>query len=150
MRNGHIVNTLTSVDIQKLVKFGGKVIEFNEGVIYQENDKVSPFKKMVDKLFEMRQKNIKKKKNDIVQLLGKLIMNSLYREQIRKDIEENDECNLEAWMMTEVDEIVLECQKINHGNYIVKIIDDAGLKDEVKKVNTLPLQLGAFVLSNSK
>ena len=28
--------------------------------------------------------------------------------------------------------------------------DDVGLKDEVKKVNTMPLQLGAFVLSNSK
>ena len=30
------------------------------------------------------------------------------------------------------------------------MIDDAGLEDEVKKLNTLPLQLGAFVLSNSK
>ena len=28
--------------------------------------------------------------------------------------------------------------------------DDAGLEDEVKKINTMPLPLGAFVLSNSK
>ena len=28
--------------------------------------------------------------------------------------------------------------------------DDEGLQDEVKKVNTMPLHLGAFVLSNSK
>ena len=28
--------------------------------------------------------------------------------------------------------------------------DDAGLEDEVKKLNTMPLHLGAFVLSNSK
>ena len=28
--------------------------------------------------------------------------------------------------------------------------DDAGLEDEVKKVNTMPLHLSAFVLSNSK
>ena len=30
------------------------------------------------------------------------------------------------------------------------MIDDAGLENEVKKLNTMPLHLGAFVLSNSK
>ena len=30
------------------------------------------------------------------------------------------------------------------------MIDDKGLEDEVKKLNTMPLYLGAFVLSNSK
>ena len=30
------------------------------------------------------------------------------------------------------------------------MIDDAGLKDAVKNLNTMPLQMGAFVLSNSK
>ena len=30
------------------------------------------------------------------------------------------------------------------------MIDDAGLDDEVKKLYTMPLHLGAFVLSNSK
>ena len=34
--------------------------------------------------------------------------------------------------------------------FFVKLKDDVRLQDEVKKVNTLPLQLGAFVLSNSK
>ena len=52
--------------------------------------------------------------------------------------------------MAEHDERVLGYQKVNHGNYIVKLKDDAGLEDEVKKVNTMPLHLGAFVLSNSK
>ena len=28
--------------------------------------------------------------------------------------------------------------------------DDEGVQDEVKKVNTMPLHLGAFVLSNSR
>ena len=32
----------------------------------------------------------------------------------------------------------------------MKLEDDVGLRDEVKKVNTMSLQLGAFVLSNSK
>ena len=52
--------------------------------------------------------------------------------------------------MTEYDERVLDYQKINHGNYIVKMKDDEGLEDEVKKANTLPLQLSVFILSNSK
>ena len=52
--------------------------------------------------------------------------------------------------MTEDDERVLDYQKINHGNYIVKMKDDEGLEDEVKKVNTLPLQLAVFILLNSK
>ena len=54
------------------------------------------------------------------------------------------------WMMTEYDERVLDYQKINYGNYVVKMKDDDGLEDHVKKVNTMPLHLVAFVLSNSK
>ena len=53
-------------------------------------------------------------------------------------------------MLTEYDERVKEYWKISHGNYIVNMIDDKGLDDEVKKINTMPLHLGAFVLSNSK
>ena len=34
MRNGYIFDTLTSVDIQEIVKIGGRVIQINEGVIY--------------------------------------------------------------------------------------------------------------------
>ena len=85
-----------------------------------------------------------------MQLLVKLIMNSLYGEQIRKDITDSYECKIENWMITEYDERVLDYQKINHGNYIVKKKDDAGLEDEVKEVTTMPLHLGTFVLSNSK
>ena len=85
-----------------------------------------------------------------MQLLVKLIMNILYGEQIRKDIEKSYECKSEAWMMTEYDERVLEYQKINHGNYIVKMKEEAGLEDEVKKANTTPPHLGSFVLSKSK
>ena len=52
--------------------------------------------------------------------------------------------------MTEYDERVLDCQKINYGNYIVKMKDDPGSEDDVKKVNIMPRHLGVFVLSNSK
>ena len=149
MRNGYIIETLTSVDIQDIVKIGGKVIKNFKGVIYRENFKVSPFKKVIDKLFELRQK-YKDENNDVKQLLAKLIMNSLYGEQIRKDIEESYQCKSEMWMMTEYDERVLDYQKINYVTYIVKLKDEEGLQDEVKKVTTMPLHLGAFVLSNSK
>ena len=53
-------------------------------------------------------------------------------------------------MMTEYDERVLDYQRIIYGSYIVKMKDDERLQDEVKKVNTMPLHLGSFVLSNSK
>ena len=56
MRNGYIIDVLTSVYIQEIVKIGGKVIEIYEGVIYRENFKVSPFRKVIEKLFALRQK----------------------------------------------------------------------------------------------
>ena len=85
-----------------------------------------------------------------MQLLVKLLLNSLYGENIRKDIEEKFACKSEAWMMSEYDERVKDYWKISGINYIVKMINDAGLEDAVKKLNTMPLHLRAFVLSNSK
>ena len=85
-----------------------------------------------------------------MQLLVKLIMNSLYGEFLRNDILESYQCKSEMWMMTDYDERVLDYQKVVHGNYIVKMKDDEGIEDEVKKVNTLPLELAVFILSNSK
>ena len=149
MRKGYIIDTLTSVDIQEIVKIGGRVIEIYQGVIYKENFKVSPFRKVIDILFKLRQK-YKNEGNDVMQLLVKLLMNSLYGEQIRKDIEEKFTFKSEMWMMTNYDERVVDYWKISNFNYIVKMIDDKGMEDEVKKINTMPLHLGSFVLSNSK
>ena len=144
MQNGYVIDTLTSVDIQESVKIGGKVID-----IYRENFKVCPFRKVIDKLFASRQK-YKDENNDVMQLLVILLMNSLYGEQIRKDIEEKFACKSEASLMSENDERVKTFWKISGNNYIVKMVDDAGLEDEVKKLNTMALQLGAFLLSNSE
>ena len=77
----------------------------------------------------------------------KVIMNSLSREQNRKNNEESYSGKSEHWVQTEYDERVLDYQKFIYGNYIVKLKDDAGLDDEVDKVNTMPLHLGDFVLS---
>ena len=56
MRNGYITDILTAVDTQEIVKIGGKKIDVYEGVIYRENFKVSPFRKVIDKIFALRQK----------------------------------------------------------------------------------------------
>ena len=68
-----------------------------------------------------------------MQLLVKLLINSLYGGQIRKDFEENFACKSEAWMMSEFDERVKDYWKISGIIYIAKMIDDSGLEDEVKK-----------------
>ena len=45
MRNGYITQVLTSVDIQEIIKIGGRVNEIFEAVIYKENYKVILLKK---------------------------------------------------------------------------------------------------------
>ena len=149
MRNGYIIDHLTFFDIQAVLKIGGSVIEIYEGVIYRENFDVSPFRKVYDELFALRQK-YKDEGNEVIQLWVKKLMKNLYGDQIRKYIEEKFACNSEAWMMSEYDERVKNYWKISGVSYIVKMIDDTGLEDEVKKLNTMPLHLGAFVLSSSK
>ena len=144
MRNGFIIDTLTSIDFQKVVKFGGKAIEIYEGVIYRQKFKVSPFRKVIDKIFALRQK-FKDENKEVMQLLVRLLMNSLYGEKIRKYIEERIGRKSEYWMMSDYDEQVKEYWKTAHGNYIVKKSDDAGLADKVKKLKTMPLHLGSFV-----
>ena len=64
------------------------MIEIYEGVIYRENFKVSPFRKVIEKVFALRQK-FKDEKNDLMQGLVNLNMNSLYGAQIRRDIQES-------------------------------------------------------------
>ena len=97
----------------------------------------------------MRQK-YKDENNEVMQILVNVLMNSLYGEQIRKNTEENIAFKSDFSMMSEYDERVKDYWKISGVKYIVKIIDDAGLEDEVKKSNSMPLHLGSFVLSNSK
>ena len=149
MRNGYIIDTLTSVDICEIVKIGGKVIQIYEGVLYRENFIVSPFRKVIEKLFALRQKN-KDEHNDLMQGLVKLIMNSFYAVQIRKDIDQPYKCKSQHWMETEYVENVLDYCRLPNGNYIVKLKKDDGLESDNDVKNTLPSHLGAFILSNSK
>ena len=52
--------------------------------------------------------------------------------------------------MSEYYEIVKHYWKKTHGIYICEMIDYKGLDDCVKKLNTMPLHIGAFVIPNSK
>ena len=54
MRNGYIIDTLTSVDICEIVKIGGKVTEIYEGVTSRENFEIFPFGKIIEELFASR------------------------------------------------------------------------------------------------
>ena len=82
--------------------------------------------------------------------LVKLLMNSLYGENIRKDINEKYCCKSEHWMTTQYDENVLDYWKLPNGEYIVKLKEDDGLDSEIDIKNTMPSHLGSFILSNSK
>ena len=65
MRNGFFIDTLSSVDIYEIAKTGGKIIEIHEGVNCGRNFKISPFRKVIEKLFDFRQK-YKDEKNDLL------------------------------------------------------------------------------------
>ena len=149
MRNRYIVDTLTSVDICEIVKLGGRVVEYYEGVIYRQNFKISPFRKVIEKLIALRKK-YKDEKNDLLQGLVKLNMNSLYGVQIRRDFNESYYCKKETWMKTEFDENTLDYWKVPNGNYTIKMKKDDGEDDDCDVKNTLPAVLGAFILGNRR
>ena len=60
-RSGSIIATLTSVEICKIVKLGGKVSEIWEAVIHRENFRISLFRIVIEKVFSLRQENTDKK-----------------------------------------------------------------------------------------
>ena len=70
-------------------------------------------------MFALRQK-YKYEHNDLLQRLVKLIMNSLYGVQIRRDIDQSYKCKSATWMKTEYDEYMLDSWKLPNGYYIVK------------------------------
>ena len=95
------------------------MIEIYQGVSYQENFKMSPFRKVIKEVFTSRQK-YKDEGTDLMQSLVKIIMNSLYGVEIRKDIDEFYKCKSEHWKQTEYDDNVLDYWRLPNGNYIVK------------------------------
>ena len=136
MRIGYFIDTLTSVDTCEIVKIGKRVIEIYEGVIYRENFKISLSRKVIEGLFASREK-YKDEHNDLMQKLVKLLMNSLYGVQIRRDIDQSYNCKSQHWMETEYVDNVLDFWRLPNGNYIVKLKKDDGLDGDSDMKKTL-------------
>ena len=60
---------------------------------------------MLWKNYLLWDKNIRTKNNDLMQEVVKLLMNSLYGVQIRRNNNESYYCKSKTWLKTEVDEI---------------------------------------------
>ena len=60
-RNGTIHVTLSYVDIQEIVKAGESIIKIYEGIVYEKNLEINPYKGFVTRSFVLR-KNIRKRK----------------------------------------------------------------------------------------
>ena len=126
MRNGYIVDVLTSVDIQRLFKKwkkGGSSIRrrYSLGELQK-----SPFRKGLEKLFGLRQKH-KKERSHLVRGLVKFLIDSLYGTEIGRDINEFYKCKSQHCMGRESDDHLLDYWKLPNGIYIVQIKKDGGL-----------------------
>ena len=71
MRNGKIIDTLTSVDIVGIVKFGGVILEVFEG-FFCHNLEYNPYREFVTDMFDKRYL-FKSQGKDLLQNLAKKI-----------------------------------------------------------------------------
>ena len=155
-RNGVIHDTISSVDIQEIVKAGGIIIKIYEGIVYEKNLEVNPYKKFVTRLFELRKK-YKKEGNKVGDDLIKLLLNSLYGKMIQKDM------NIKAYIWNENTfnakcnpDQIKKFEQVNDDQYYVEMekeitdVFDALPTDKAKQTKLLPSHLGVFILSHSK
>ena len=147
MRNGIIIDTLTSVDIVEFVKCGGIILEVYEG-FFCYNLECNPYTEVVTDKFEKRDL-FKSQSKDLLKNLAKKIGLSVYGGNIRKDINKEYKCVTEIWMRENFDDIVKGWFPLKNGNLIVKLEDDEGVDDfdKAKPVNTMPSHFGSFILS---
>ena len=150
MRNGIIIDTLTSIDIVEIVKCGGVILEVFEG-FFCHNLEFNPYTEFVTDMFEKRDL-FKSQGKDLLQNLAKKIGLSVNGGNIRKDINEEYRCVTENWMRENFDDRVKEWFPLKNGNLIVKLEDDEGVDDydKAKSINTLPFHFGSYILSHSK
>ena len=150
MRNGIIIDTLTSVDIVEIVKCGGVILEVFEG-FFCHNLEYNPYTEFVTDMFQKRDL-FKSQGKDLLQNLAKKIGLSVYGGNIRKDINEEYKCVTENWMRENFDDRVKEWFPLKNGNLIVKLEDVEGVDDfdKAKSINIMPSHFGSYILSHSK
>ena len=76
----------TSVYIPKLIKIDGKFIHLYGGASYGEVFKTSSFGKVIEELFTLRKRQ--KEEKLVMQRLEKVLINSLFGDNLRKNIED--------------------------------------------------------------
>ena len=156
-RNGEIFDTLNSVDIQEIVRCGGKILKIYDGIVYEENYKISPFREYVEKLFNLRLK-YKEEKNTVGSDLIKLLLNSLYGKTVQKDILTSNHLWNRKTLETNYCELIKNYEKVKNDLYYVeKEIEETEFKKsytfmmkEKEYTNLMPSHLGSFILSHSR
>ena len=150
MRNGIIIDTLTSVDIVEIVKCGGEILEVYEG-FFCHNLNFNPYTEFVTDMFEKRDL-FKSQGKELLQSLAKKIGLSVYGGNIRKDINDEYKCVTENCLRENFDDRIKEWFPLKNGNFIVKLEDDEGVDDfdKAKSINTMPSHFGSNILSHSK
>ncbi|ESP02035.1 hypothetical protein LOTGIDRAFT_157165 [Lottia gigantea] len=149
-RNGFCHDVLTSVDIQEIVKSGGKIIRILDGRVYKENFKTPPYRDYILILKELRNK-YKKEGDMVASNCMKLLGNSLYGKSIQKDINTSRHLWSEATFKANFDSHVKSYEKVNDSQYIVEMNEEEKEFVPPKDFTRLtPTHLGAFILSHSK
>ncbi|ESP04458.1 hypothetical protein LOTGIDRAFT_170703 [Lottia gigantea] len=145
LRNGFCHEVLTSVDIQEIVKAGGRIIRI------LENFKTPPYRDYILILRDLRNK-YKREGNIVGSNCMKLLGNSLYGKSIEKDIFTTKHLWNEATLQANFDSHIKTYEKINDSQYIVETeIEEKEITAEDSKSTRLtPSHLGSFVLSHSK
>ena len=149
-KNGDIIDYVTSVDLEEIVRIGGFVLEFYEGFIC-DNLEFNPFYNFIIDMTAKRNYYKKQGKN-ILQSMRKAVYLATYGGCIRRDINENFKCVTENWMNTEFDYRVENWFPLENGNFMVNMSDHDGIDDNgiSKKINSQTFHLGSFILSHSK
>ena len=96
IRNGIILDTLTSVDIVEMVKCGGNILEVFEE-FFCHNLEYNPYIDFVTDMLEKRD-FFKSQGKHLLQNLAKKIGLSVYGGNIRKDTNDEYKCFTENWM----------------------------------------------------
>ena len=106
MRNGIIIDTLTSVDIVELVKYGGFILEVLEGFFCHYLE-WNPYTEFFTIMFEKRDL-FKSQGKYLIQHLAKKVGLSVYGGNIRNDINEEHKCVTEKGMREKISMIELK------------------------------------------
>ncbi|ESO91120.1 hypothetical protein LOTGIDRAFT_153554 [Lottia gigantea] len=128
-RNGFCHDGLTSVDIQEIVKAGGRIIKILDGIVYEENFKTPPYRDYILILRDLRNK---------------------YKRE--GNITTSRHLWSEATLKANNDSHVINYEKVNDSQFIVKINEEEKEFDctPPKSIRLTPSHLGSFVLSHSK